>query len=200
LKRLKNKNPADFTGILDVIATRFPGVEKINFENTESGRSVLSFKVSGYDTPMYPSQFGEGTLRLLSHLTLFENSIPIPLLGIEDPAAFMGYSQIAAFVELIEHHIREMGGTQFFTTTNSNTLIDLMDPTEVWFLERDQYGTIQASRGLDELQFLNVDLNSLGPYWYSQYLYPGCVSNPTTSSAAEQSAVAEQQSSASVGT
>ena len=186
LKRLKNKNPSDFPGILDVIVTRFPGIQKINFENTESGRSVLSFKISGHDTPMYPAQFGEGTLRLLSHLTLFENSIPSPLLGIEDPAAFMGYSQIVAFVELIEHHIREMGGTQFFATTNSNTLIDLMDPTEVWFLERDQNGTIQASRGLDELQFLNVDLNSLGPYWYSQYMYPGCVSDPTMNSAVKQ--------------
>jgi len=98
LKRLKDKNSADFPGILDIIATRLPGVEKINFEHTELGRSILSFKISDHDELIYPSQLGEGTLRLLSHLTLFENSIPTPLLGIEDPAAFMGYSQIVAFV------------------------------------------------------------------------------------------------------
>lgn len=187
LKRLKDKNPADFTGILDVIAKRLPGVEKINFEHTELGRSVLSFNVSEHVTPIYPSQLGEGTLRLLSHLTLFENSIPVPLLGIEEPAAYMGHSQVVAFVELIKHHVRELGGTQFLATTSSNTLIDMMDPTEVWFLERDQQGFIQALRGLDELQFLNIDINSLGPCWYSQYIYPVFVSNSTFRSVAERS-------------
>jgi len=42
---------------------------------------------------------------------------------------------------------------------------------EVWFLSRGSDGGILASRGLDELQFLGVDLNTVGPYWYSEYLY-----------------------------
>jgi predicted ATPase len=171
LKRIKDKHPVEFTGILEMIAKRLPGVEKINYETSESGRSVLSFHLSGHDTVIYPSQLGEGTLRLLSHLTLFEDPIPTPLLGIEEPAAFMGRSQIMAFVQLIQHYVRELGGTQFFATTNSNTLIDQMDPTEVWFFMHDTTGSVQVSRGLDELQFFNVDLNSVGPYWYSQYLY-----------------------------
>jgi predicted ATPase len=173
LKRIKDKHSAEYEGILDVIARRLPGVEKIKYELSEVGRPMLTFNMTGLETALYPAQLGEGTLRLLSHLTLFEDPIPTPLMGIEDPAAFMGYSQIVAFVELIQHHIRELGGTQFFATTTSNILIDQMDPTEVWFLSRNDNGSIQASRGLDELQFLNVDLNSVGPYWYSQYLYPG---------------------------
>jgi len=182
LKRIKEKHPADYTGIFDVIARRLPGVDKFRLELTESGRPVLAFNLFGQDTDIYPAQLGEGTLRLLSHLTLFEDSIPTPLLGIEEPAAFMGYSQIIAFVQLIQHHVRELGGTQFFAATNSNTLIDQMDPTEVWFLSRDNNGTIQASRGLDELQFLNVDLNTVGPYWYSQYIYPSQNMEPLSDS------------------
>jgi len=172
LKRIKEKHPANFAGIFDVIAQRLPGVEKFRFEFTESGRAVLAFNLFGHNADIYPAQLGEGTLRLLSHLTLFEDSIPTPLLGIEEPAAFMGFSQIVAFVQLIQHHIRELGGTQFFATTNSNTLIDQIDPTDVWFLSRDDYGSIRVSRGLDELQFLNIDINSVDPYWYSQHLYP----------------------------
>ena len=171
LKRIKDKHAAEFTNILAVIAQRMPGVEKINFEVTESGRTLLSFKVTGHDTIIYPAQLGEGTLRLLSHLTVFEDSIPTPLMGIEEPAAFMGHSQIRAFTKLVQHYVRELGGTQFFITTNNNALVDQMDPTEVWFLLRDENGSIQMSRGLDELQFLGVDLNSVGPYWYSEYLY-----------------------------
>jgi len=171
LKRLKDKHPFEFRSILDVIAKRMPGIEKINVEIAESGRTLLTFNVTGQDAIIYPSQLGEGSLRLLSHLLLFEDPIPTPLLGINEPAAFMGGSQIRAFTQLIQHHIRELGGTQFFATTSNNILIDQMDPTEVWFLLQDDGGTIRVSRGLDELQFLGVDLNSIGPYWYSEYLY-----------------------------
>ena len=171
LKRIKDKHPFEFEKIISVIAKRMPGVEKINYETSEAGRTLLSFKLNGLDATVYPTQLGEGSLRLLSHLTLFEDPIPTPLMGIEEPAAFMGASQIKAFTKLILYHIRELGGTQFFVTTSDNLLIDQIDPTEVWFLSRDSNGSLQASRGLDELQFLGVDLNTLGPYWYSNYLY-----------------------------
>ena len=189
LKRVKDKHPTDFAEILNVIARRLPGVDHVNFETTEAGRPLLSFKVAGHEELIYPPQLGEGTLRLLSHLTLFEDPIPTPLIGIEEPAAYMGYSQIVAFVKLVQHHVRELGGTQFFASTSNSTLIDQMDPTEVWFLMRDDRGSIQVSRGLDELQFLNIDLNSVGPCWYSQYLYPEHVSAGFSSSIAERSSI-----------
>ena len=171
LKRIKEKHPFEFDDILNMIATRMPGIEKINFEITETGRSHLTFKITGHDTVIYPAQLGEGSLRLLSHLTLFEDPVPTPLMGIAEPAAFMGASQIIAFTKLIQYHTRELGGTQFFVTTSNNNLIDQTDPTEVWFLLRDNNGALHVSRGLDELQFLNVDLDTVGPYWYSEYLY-----------------------------
>jgi len=171
LKRVKEKHPFEFENILNVIAGRMPGVDKIIYETSEAGRSLLAFKLTGIEATVHPAQLGEGSLRLLSHLTLFEDPIPTPLMGIEEPAAFMGASQIMAFTKLILHHIRELGGTQFFVTTSSNTLIDQLDPTDVWFLARDNNGSIHITRGLDELQFLGIDLNTVGPYWYSDYLY-----------------------------
>jgi len=171
LKRIQAKHPFEFENILDVIASRMPGIEKIIYEITGTGRIRLAFRLTGIKTEVYPTLLGEGSLRLLSHLMLFEDPIPTPLLGIEEPAAFMGASQIKAFTKLISYHTRELGGTQFFVTTNNNTLIDQLDPMEVWFLSRDNDGSIHVSRGLDELQFLGVDLNTVGPYWYSEYLY-----------------------------
>lgn len=171
LKRFKDKHPLEFNNIMDVIARKMPGVAKINMGTPKPGQTILSFNMQGNDATVYPAQMGEGSLRLLSHLLLFEDPIPTPLLGIEEPTAFMGISQIKAFVELIQHHIRELGGTQFLVTTSNNTLIDHMDPTDVWFLFRDKAGSIRVSRGLDELQFFGVDMNTIGPYWYSEYLY-----------------------------
>jgi len=171
LKRIKDKHPFEFNNILNVIAGRMPGFEKIIYATSESGRSLLTFKLAEIEAAVHPAQIGEGSLRLLSLLTLFEDPVPTPLLGIEEPAAFLGASQIKEFTKLLLHHIRELGGTQFFITTNNNVLIDQIDPLEVWFLTRDINGQIQTSRGLDELQFVGVDLNTVGPYWYSDYLY-----------------------------
>jgi len=190
LKRIKDKHPFEFESILDVIAQRMPGVKKINFETTEAGRSLLSFKVAGHDTVVYPAQLGEGTLRLLSHLTLFEDPVPTHLLGIEEPAAFMGASQIKAFIDLMLYHIRELGGTQFFMTTTSNALLDHVDPTEVWFLIQDSNGAIHGSRGIDELQFFGVDLNTVGPYWYSEHLYRDHMPEALSSSIMHRSTIA----------
>jgi len=171
LARIKEKHPFEFTDILDIIAKRMPGVDKIMLDTSETGRSLLTFKLTGLEGVVHPAQLGEGSLRLLSHLLLFEDPVPTPLMGIEEPAAFMGMSQIQAFIKLISYHIRELGGTQFFVTTNNNALIDLVDPVNVWFLSRDNNGHIQTSRGIDELQFFGVDFNTVGPYWYSEYLY-----------------------------
>ncbi|MCL2710462.1 MAG: hypothetical protein FWE95_06250 [Planctomycetaceae bacterium] len=180
LKRIKEKHPSEFSNILNVIAGRMPGIEKIIYETSESGRSLLTFKLAELEAAVHPAQLGEGSLRLLSLLTLFEDPVPTPLLGIEEPAAFMGASQINAFTKLIMYHIRELGGTQFFITTSNNTLIDQIDPTDVWFLMRGNDGNIQTSRGLDELQFLGINLNLVGPYWYSEYLYREHVPVSTT--------------------
>jgi len=177
-KRIKEKYPNKFETIWEIMTRRLPGIEKVSLELTNAGRHGLSFKVPGHNIPVNPAQIGEGTLRLLSHLTLFADPTPTPLLGMEEPASFLGYSQIVAFMQLLQHHTRERGDTQVFATTNSNALIDQTDPTEVWFLTRHPNGTIQASRGLDELQFLNVDIDSLGPFWYSQYLYVEQKTNP----------------------
>jgi len=171
LKRVKEKHPVEFDSILNVIATRLSGIEKINYFANETGRSILSFNRPGHEGVIYPTQLGEGTLRLLSHLLSLEDPIPTPLMGLEEPASFMGKSQITAFVRFIQHHIRELGGTQFFVTTNNNVLIDQMDPGDVWFLIRDDSGAIQTTRGIDELQFFDIDINSVGPFWYSEYLY-----------------------------
>jgi hypothetical protein len=110
-------------------------------------------------------------------------------MGIEEPAAFMGSSQIMAFAKLMQHHIQELGGTQFFATTTNNALIDQTDPINVWFLLRDIQGSVRASRGLDELQFFNVDLNSVGPYWYSQHLYTRQDADESLYPVAQKSAV-----------
>ncbi|MDR2761123.1 MAG: AAA family ATPase [Planctomycetaceae bacterium] len=170
-KRMEEKHHFELPGILDVISRKIPFVEKITFEKNEMGRTILYFKVKGVEKPFYAHQMGEGALRLLSHLMLFEDPMPTPLIGIEEPNACMDDTQTQAFVSLIRRHVNEMGGTQFFITTHQQSLVDFMDPTEVWIFDFNNEGNVQVYRALDELAFQGVDLNSVGPYWYTDYIY-----------------------------
>ncbi|MDR3198965.1 MAG: hypothetical protein LBU34_13955 [Planctomycetaceae bacterium] len=171
LKRFRGKHGSEFQEILDVIARQLPGVEKINCETNESGRQILSFFMAGQEEPFFADQVGEGLLRLFFHVLLFEDPVPIPLVGIEEPAAYMDEEQMKVFVNMARRFVNEKGGTQFLVTTNQFAMVDQMDPTEVWILYRDTQGDIKSTRALDELSFQGIDLNTIGPYWYSDYIY-----------------------------
>ncbi|MDR3182343.1 MAG: hypothetical protein LBT89_05370, partial [Planctomycetaceae bacterium] len=56
-------------------------------------------------------------------------------------------------------------------TTHNNVLLDQLDPTDVWLLYKDADGNLQTSRCLDELQFQGVDIDSIAPYWWTDYIY-----------------------------
>jgi predicted ATPase len=171
IKRFRAKHGSDLQEILNVIANHLPGVERITCETNESGRQILSFFMTGQEQPFFADQVSEGLLRLFFHVLQFEDPIPIPLIGIEEPAAYMDEEQMKVFVELARHFVNEKGGTQFLVTTNQITLVDQMDPTEVWILYKDAHGDIKSTRALDELFFQGIDLNTVGPYWYSDYVY-----------------------------
>ncbi|MDR0336854.1 MAG: AAA family ATPase, partial [Planctomycetaceae bacterium] len=170
-KRMEEKHHFELPGILEVISQRIPFVESVTYEKNEMGRPILYFKFDKVKMPFYAHQIGEGMLRLFSHFLLLEDPIPTPLIGIEEPSACMDDIQTQAFVSQIRRHVTEMGGTQFFITTHQQSLVDFMDPTEVWIFDFNNEGNVQVYRALDELAFQGVDLNSVGPYWYTDYIY-----------------------------
>lgn len=170
-KRMEEKHHFELPDILKVIARRMPHTEDVFYEKTEAGRTILYFKVPGIKEPFCAAQMSEGALRLFSHLLLFEDPVPTPLIGIEEPNAYMDDVQIQTFASFIRDYVREMGGTQFFMTTHQSSLADFMDPTEVWMLLRDADGSVKACRALDELTFRGVDLSTVGPYWYTDHFY-----------------------------
>ena len=171
-KQFKEKHNVELGGILEVIAQRMHGVEKILFEQSDTGRHLLRFVLSEYPDPFEACQVSEGTLRLFSHMMMVEDPAPSPLLGVEEPAAYMDLAQIKTFCSFVREHAYEMGGTQFFLTTNSMTLVDYMDPTEVWLLTKTD-DKMEVIRAYDELNYRGVDLNTIGPCWYTDYIYRG---------------------------
>ena len=170
-KRMEAKHQFELPGILDVIAKRIPRIEKIYFEKTESGRTVLYFKDQRFPEPFAANQVSEGVLRLFAHLLLLEDSIPAPLLAFEEPDCYLDTNQIKTFARAVRNHAMEVGGSQFFITTHNPLLADQMDPSEVWIFQEDIDGFSRVSRAYDEIVFQGIDLNTVGPGWYSEYLH-----------------------------
>lgn len=174
--RMKEKHHFEFPKILEVIAQRLPGMENVYSEITESGRTILYFKKKNEEKPYGAQEIGEGTLRLFSHLLMLEDPMPIPLIGIEEPAAYMDEIQMQSLANHFRRYFNELGGSQFFMTTTNTALIDQLDPTEVWTLYQDEQGNVRTIRALDDLMFRGVDLNNIGPYWYTDYVYRNNIS------------------------
>ena len=170
-KRMADKHLFEFPGILDTIAKRIPRIEKIYYEKTESGRTILYFKDKRFPIPFTAHQVSEGMLRLFSHLLLLEDSIPVPLLAIEEPDCYLDSIQIKAFARAVRTHAAEVGGSQFLITTHNPLLVDQMDPNEVWILQEDVDGFPRVSRAYDEIVYQGIDLNTVGAGWYSEYLH-----------------------------
>ncbi len=170
-KRMEDRHQQELPQILKIIAGRMPRVEDIFYEKTESGRTVLYFRLPNQSEPFPAHMVSEGMLRLFSHLLLFEDPMPVPLIGIDEPNAHMDDPQMQAFAYFAREHAREMGGSQFFVTTTQSALADYMDPTEVWILYEDTEGMTRCCRALDELTFQNIDLNTVGPGWYTNHIF-----------------------------
>ncbi|GHT13352.1 ATPase [Planctomycetales bacterium] len=171
LKRVKAKHPHEFDNIFNAVAKRIPGWERVEYKLTESGKPILSIYKTGMTEPVFPAQVSESDLRLLALLTLLEDPIPPRMLGLENPATNLAPAHTVAFAKSIRRYLQQFGATQFFLTTHSNVLIDQMDPTDVWRLYSDPSGNTMASRCLDELQFQGINLDSVGPFWWTDYIY-----------------------------
>ena len=170
-KWMESKHHFELQGILDTIAGRIPKIEKVYFEKTEAGRTILYFKDKRFAKPFAAHQVSEGTLRLFSHLLLLEDSIPVTLLAVEEPDCYLDTEQIKIIANAVRKHATEVGGSQFFVTTHNPLLVDRMDPGEVWIFQEEADGHPRVTRAYDEIVYQGVDLNTIGPGWYSEILH-----------------------------
>ena len=74
-----------FKKILNGIADKIPGIDRIDTEKTTDGRLVLRFNDKGFHDPFYAQQVSDGTLKVFAYLLLLEDPKPPPFLCIEEP-------------------------------------------------------------------------------------------------------------------
>jgi len=170
---MEREHPKRFQSILKRIATKIPGIDKIETEKTPDGRVLLRFNDRGFEDPFYAQQMSDGTLKVFAYLLLLEDPTPPPFLCIEEPENGLYHKLLESLAqEFREHATGRKGGSQVFVTTHQPYFVDALEPKEVWILEKgfDGFSTIRRASADPVVESLVAEGLPLGGLWYSDYL------------------------------
>jgi len=170
---LEREHPKRFQVILDRIADKIPGVQKIDTHKTPDGRLLLRFNDKGFKEPFFAQQMSDGTLKVFAYLLLLEDPSPPPLICIEEPENGLYHKLLETLAgEFREHATARKGGCQIFVTTHQPYFVDALEPNEVWILEKGEDGFATINRASDDETVRNMVKEGLplGGLWYSDYL------------------------------
>ena len=170
---MQREHTRRFQAILEHIAEKIPGIDKIVTEKTNDGRLLLCFNDKGFDDPFYSQQMSDGTLKVFAYLLLLEDPAPPPFLCIEEPENGLYHKLLESLAaEFREHATGRKGGSQVFITTHQPYLVDALEPAEVWVLEKGPDGCSTIRRASDDVVVKNMAAEGLplGGLWYSDYL------------------------------
>ena len=170
---MQREHSRRFQAILNRIAEKIPGIDKIDTEKTNDGRLLLRFNDTGFRDPFYAQQMSDGTLKVFAYLLLLEDPTPPPFLCIEEPENGLYHKLLESLAtEFREHATGRKGGSQVFITTHQPYLVDALEPAEVWVLEKGRDGCSTVRRASDDPTVQNMVAAGLplGGLWYSDYL------------------------------
>lgn len=170
---MEREHKERFKTILDRIASKIPGIARIDTEVTADKRVLLRFNDGAFNDPFFAQQMSDGTLKIFAYLLLLEDPDPPPFICIEEPENGLYHKLLEALAqEFRTHATGKKNAPQIFVTTHQPYFVDALSPEEVWILEKggDGYSTIRRVSDLDVVKNLVAEGLPLGGLWYSDYL------------------------------
>lgn len=162
-----------FRAILNRIASKIPGIVKIDTKETLDKRVLLRFNDGAFADPFFAQQMSDGTLKVFAYLLLLEDPDPPPFICIEEPENGLYHKLLESLArEFRAHATGKKDAPQIFVTTHQPYFVDALSPEEVWILEKgaDGYSTIRRVSELEVVRNLVAEGLPLGGLWYSDYL------------------------------
>ncbi len=170
---LEREHKSRFKAILEQIATKIPGIKKIETKITDDKRVLLQFNDSAFQDPFFAQQVSDGTLKVFAYLLMLEDPEPPPFICIEEPENGLYHKLLEALAaEFRAHATGKRGASQIFVTTHQPYFVDALGPEEVWILEKgaDGYSTVHRASEIETVKNLVDEGLQLGALWYADYL------------------------------
>jgi predicted ATPase len=118
----------------------------VEAELMQDGSLLLQIKDAPFERPILARFASDGTLMMLSYLTLLYDPKPPELIGIEEPE---NHLHPRLLPELAEECRIASARTQLMITTHSPFFVNGLAPEELWVLYRDLDGYAHARRAAD---------------------------------------------------
>ena len=170
---LEREQPRRLQGVLERIAGRIPGIDRIDTEKSPDGRLLLRFNDKGFGDPFHAQQMSNGTLKVFAYLIMLADPEPPPFICIEEPENGVYHKLLEVLAEeLREHATGKKNAPQIFVTTHQPYFVDALKPDETWILEKQADGFAAVSRASDDrvVSGMVAEGLPLGGLWYSDYL------------------------------
>ena len=170
---MEREHKERFQGILDRIATKIPGVHKIDTKTTDDKRVLLRFNDEAFADPFFAQQMSDGTLKVFAYLLMMEDPDPPPFVCIEEPENGLYHKLLEALAhEFRAHATGKKGASQVFVTTHQPYFVDALTPHEVWILQKgsDGFSTLVRAADIELVRNMVNEGLPLGGLWYSDYL------------------------------
>ncbi|MGW7516978.1 AAA family ATPase [Streptomyces sp. NPDC054796] len=143
LQYLKENHPKRLQSVIDALQETIPTLERVDYDTSPDGRLVLFIKDAPFRDAVLASNASDGTLKLLSYLTLLHDPDPAPFIGIEEPENHLYPSVLPGLADQCRHSSER---SQVLVTTHSHDFVNSCKPDEVIALYRDHEGYTQVVR------------------------------------------------------
>jgi len=172
IQYLKEQHEQRLKSILETLTKRVPRLERVDAELMQDGRLLLQIKDAPFERPIMAKFASDGTLKMLSYLTLLYDPEPPQLIGIEEPENFLHPRLLP---ELAEECRKAASRSQLLVTTHSPFFVNGLRPQELWVLYRDDKGYTQARRASDMRGISDFIAHGakLGHLWMEQHFEVG---------------------------
>lgn len=153
-----------FQEILDAMATRVPGVSKIEAQETEDGRIVLKFQDGNFKDPFASRYVSDGTIKMFTYLILLKDPEKHALLCVEEPENQL-YPQLL-FELAEEFRLYSEEGGQVFISTHSPDFLNAVRLEELFCLvKKDGYTHVYKASENKTIKELYFAGDLLGQLW-----------------------------------
>jgi predicted ATPase len=160
-----------FDKILDLMAKRVPGVQKVDAKPTEDGRLLLRFQDGAFKDPFVARWVSDGTIKMFAYLVLLYDPSPFPLLAVEEPENQLYPELLQELAE--EFRAYAQRGGQVFVSTHSPDFLNALRLEEIYCLQKKSgFTTVSRASDSKNLQAL-FEAGDLPGYLWKQRLLEG---------------------------
>ena len=172
IQYLKEQHPERLEHIFQVLRQRVPRLENVISEQMPNGNLLLQIKDAPFDQPILAKFASDGTMKMLSYLTVLYDPEPPHFIGLEEPENFLHPRLLPELAEVCREASAD---SQLLITSHSPFLLNAMKAKEVRILYRDERGFTQAKLA-SEIQGIDEQIEQggkLGDLWMENFFGVG---------------------------